>query len=62
MSKYVDTMQSKDTQEYFDIHDRRIPELDKYENCILSVDNNAGITLSVVANDDEYLSIINDYI
>lgn len=62
MLQYIDTMQSKNTQEYFDIHDRRIPDLDEYENCVLSVDNNAGVTLSVVATDDEYLSIINNYI
>ena len=28
--KYINTMYSKDTQEYFDIYDRRIPELDLF--------------------------------
>ena len=53
MDKYIDVMQSRSNQEYFDIHDRRIPELYDNDNCVL-ISSDGYLTPVPLATDDDY--------
>lgn len=53
MDKYIDVMQSRSNQEYFDIHDRRIPELHDNDNCVL-ISADGYLTPVPLATDNDY--------
>lgn len=52
MDKYIDVMQSRSKQEYFDIHDRRIPEL--YDNNCVLISADGYLTPVPLATDNDY--------
>lgn len=57
MDKYIDVMQSRSTGEYFDIHDRRIPELYDNEDCVM-VSANGYLTPMPMATETDYDELI----
>ena len=58
--KYINTMYSKDTQEYFDIYDRRIPELDLFPTQVLQVNDFGELQTLPLADISDYENIIQE--
>lgn len=58
--KYINVMQSKETQEYFDIHDRRIPELELFPTQVLQVNDLGELQTLPLADTDDYENIIQE--
>lgn len=58
--KYINVMQSKETQEYFDIHDRRIPELELFPTQVLQVNDLGELQTLPLADTGDYENIIQE--
>ena len=56
--KYINTIHSKDTQEYFDIYDRRIPDLEFFSSQVLQANEYGEVQTIPIADISDYERII----
>ena len=53
-------MHSKDTQEYFDIYDRRIPDLELFSSQVLQANEQGEVQTIPIADISDYERIIQE--
>ncbi len=58
--KYINTMHSKNTKEYFDIHDRRIPDLELFSSQVLQANEYGEVQTIPIADISDYERIIQE--
>lgn len=57
---YINVMQSNKTKEYFDIHDRRIPDLELLSSQVLQANEYGEVQTIPIADISDYERIIQE--